>query len=410
MALNKVHISCSIYLYQACSCYNLSMKKEACIRVSSAFKQLITSCQNEVDVTETSKQFAHLNEQELQHLHTLAHQHGVYPLFYQTLKSIQLKPTQEHLKNIFKKSNMQITQQNMFMSAELLQLMQLFKQNTLQAMAFKGPALSAFAYGNVTLRQYGDLDILIQRADIERSLELLIKRGYTPEIALANNNVKTFYNCVNVIGLQKGPIRVEIHWELLSKNYAIDWDETNLWSDHETVTINSHPVNILSFHDLILYLCAHGSKHLFERLEWICDIDRAIRAQKEIDWNTLLEKAKTYGIERMLLLGLSLAHHFFSLPLPHDLSQKIKADQEVEPLIKKIISMHYSEQKQEKSYSTFWLLWKMRENLSDRLRFAYRGLFAPKFDDFKFIQLPKQLSFLYPLIRPYRLITKYFKN
>lgn len=378
--------------------------------LSSPNKLLIASCQNEIDFSTLSEQFLNLSHHDLQNLHTLAHQHGVYPLLYQTLKSIDLEPSLQPLKSTFKSSNLRITQYNMLMSAELLQVMQLFEQNGINAMAFKGPALSMSAYGNVTMRQYGDLDILIQRRDIEKCLELLSKRGYTPEITLKHSNLETFYHCVNVIGLQKGSIRVEIHWELLSKNYAIDWNETDLWSHNETITINNHSVNMLSFQNHLLYLCAHGSKHLFERLEWVCDIDRIVRSQKQVDWETLILEAQTLGIERMLLLGLTLAQRFFSLTLPPDLSQKIEADQQIERLISEIISIHYSEKKQEKSYSTFWLLWQMREKLRDRLRFAYRGLFAPKFDDFKFIQLPTQLSFLYPLIRPYRLITKYFRK
>jgi len=286
--------------------------------------------------------------------------------------------------------------------------MNLLQQSSVDAIAFKGPVLGQFAYGSVTMRQYGDLDILIKKSDIQKSVALLVAQGYQPEITLTENTLKTFYTCVNVIGLQKGSIRIEIHWELLSTNYAIDWDESELWSQHENITINKQSINALSFENHILYLCAHGSKHLFERLEWICDIDRAIRSQGEVDWQHLLEEAQKLGVARMLFLGLALAKLFFDLPLPQEITKKIEVDPHIPSLVQKVITIHYSEEKQEKSYSTFWLLWQMRENLSDRLLFAYRGLFAPKFDDFKFIQLPKQLAFLYPIIRPYRLITKYF--
>ncbi len=113
----------------------------------------------------------------------------------------------------------------------------------------------------------------------------------------------------------------------------------------------------------------------------------------------------------MLFLGLALSQQLFKLELPQMVQKEIVQDNELPKLISKVIEINFSETSQEgKSYSSFGLLLSMRENLSDKLRFASHGLFAPKFDDFKFIQLPKYLTFLYPLVRPYRLITKYFKR
>ncbi len=386
------------------------MKKQDFLILSAKYQFMIDCCQETIETTTLSLTLASYSDQAYHSLHTLSHQHGIYPLLYKSVQAIQPHSLSKEMQERYKQSSMRITQHNMLMSAELLDLMQLFENNSIDAMAFKGPVLGAFAYGSITLRQYGDLDILIKRDDIEKSLLLLQTRGYVPEIELEESTLETFYNCVNVIGLQKGSIRVEIHWELLSSNYAIDWNEVKLWSENERIDINKQSIKMLSFTNHILYLCAHGSKHLFERLEWVCDIDRAVRSQEHVEWDVLLQEAKALGIERMLLFGLSLAQEFFSLPLPQEIKTKIAADKELSPLKKQVITLHYSEQDGTKSYSTFWLLWQMRENISDRLRFAYRALFAPKFDDFKFVQLPKQLLFLYPLIRPYRLVTKYFKR
>ena len=375
----------------------------------SEYKLLIDCCQNRLDTSGIQTAFSYYSDKNYQNIHRLSHKHGIYPLLYKTIRSIRPSLSAE-TDDLFKQSNMAISQRNMLMSAELLQLMHLFDANSIDAMAFKGPVLGEMAYGSVTLRQYGDLDILIKKSDIAKTLSLLQKRGYTPEIELEKSTLETFYNCVNVIGMHRGSVRVEIHWELLSKNYSIDWKDEKLWRESETIEINRRPIKMLSFENHILYLCAHGSKHLFERLEWICDIDRAIRSKQDINWDHLLQEAKALGIERMLLFGLALSKLFFDLSLPEVIAEKIDHDTEIRSLIDKVITLHYSEQKEAKSYSTFWLLWQMRENLNDRLRFAYRALFAPKFDDFKFVQLPKELLFLYPLVRPLRLLVKYFHH
>jgi hypothetical protein len=263
------------------------------------------------------------------------------------------------------------------------------------------------AYGGITLRQYGDLDILVLREDLPKCLALLQDRGYTPEIELPTKTLETFYDCVNVIGLHRGAVRVEIHWELLSKNYAVDWQREKLWSTTEQIEIDRRSVPTLSFENHILYLCVHGSKHLFERLEWICDIERILRSRSTIDWERLSAEADALGIERMLLLGLNLARLFFDLPLPRKIAARIEADPAVEQLTHKVITLHYATAEHPGSpHGSFRLLWQMREKRGDRLRFAYRAIFAPKFDDFSFVKLPKQLLFLYPFVRPIRLLLK----
>ena len=346
---------------------------------------------------------------------TAATQHGILPLVYKTLKNLyeDHPDTGSTFLNELKVQYMQIAQRNILMSAELLRIMKLFEENGIKALAFKGPTLSQMAYGDITLRQFGDLDILIQKKDRSAMMALLIQEQYIPEIDLKKETKETFFKCVNVIGLHKRStgIRVEIHWELLSRNYAIDWEEKSLWDKQESVKINHKEIPVLPLEQQLLYLCAHGAKHLFERLEWVCDIDRSIKADPDINWQHLLNEAEKLGIKRMLYLGLALSQQFFGLELPEMIQQKIEQDKALPGLISKVIEINFSKTSQEgKSYSSFRLLWNMRENLSDQLRFAWRGLFAPKFDDFKFIQLPRHLAFLYPVVRPYRLITKYFKH
>jgi hypothetical protein len=299
------------------------------------------------------------------------------------------------------------------MSAELIHIIKLLNENNIEALAFKGPALSQMAYGDITLRQFGDLDILIRKKDRSKMMDLLLQEQYIPEIDIEKETKETFFNCVNVIGLYKGStgVLIEVHWELLSKNYAIDWEEKSLWNTQASTKINQKNIPVLSTEQHLLYLCAHGSKHLFERLEWICDIDRSIRSNQDINWELILAEAEKLGIKRMLTLGLALSQQFFRSSLPERIQEEMAQDKKLPGLISKVIEINFSKNTQEsKNYSTFGLLWSMRETLPDQLRFAWRGMFAAKFDDFKYIQLPGHLAFLYPLVRPFRLVTKYFKQ
>ncbi len=393
-------------------------KQQSASALNNEVQFLIACCQVQADPDETQLQMRNAESviENGEEMTALSARHGVLPLIYKTLNTLNTKSQSDSLNRLLaelKPRYMSIVQRNMLMSAELIRIMNLLKETNIDALAFKGPALSQMAYGDITLRQFGDLDILIKKADRSKMMALFLDNGYIPEIVLQKESVETFFNCVNVIGLHhpSNGIRIEVHWELLSKNYAIDWEEEVLWKNPEHVRINQSEIPVLSVEQHLLYLCAHGSKHLFERLEWVCDIDRSVRTYTELDWDFLLKEAEKLGITRMLFLGLSLSGQFFKTPLPERIKKEIVQDKEIPKLISKVSHINFSGSTQKgKNYSSFGLLWSMRENLSDQLRFAWRGLFAPKFDDFVFIQLPKHLAFLYPLVRPYRLITKYFRS
>jgi len=316
------------------------------------------------------------------------------------------KSLPENTLALLKQLNLKTVMQNMKMTAELIRVMNLLKENGIQALAFKGPALSQLAYEDITLRQYGDLDILVKKMDASKAISLLTEDQYTPEISLKEKTTETFFACVNVIGMEKR-IRIEIHWELLSRNYAIEWQEKDIWRATDTVIIKGEPIPVLAANTHLLYLIAHGSKHLFERLEWICDIERFIKANPGLSWERLFEDARVLGIERMLLTSLYLCNRLLELTLPAKINDMVLNDSMAAELGQSIIDLHYSEQlKEKRNDNRFKLLWRMRDNHLDRLRFAYRALFTPKFDDFKYIELPRSLVFLYPVIRPIRLITK----
>jgi len=60
--------------------------------------------------------------------------------------------------------------------------------------------------------------------------------------------------------------------------------------------------------DLALFLCAHGAKHLWERLEWLCDLAALLARRPGLDWDAMLARARRRGAERIVLLALHLAH------------------------------------------------------------------------------------------------------
>ena len=73
---------------------------------------------------------------------------------------------------------------NLFMTGELFKLLDLFGAHGIGAIPYKGPTLAALAYGNLALREFDDLDLLLPERDIPRARDLLIAQGFRPGYTL----------------------------------------------------------------------------------------------------------------------------------------------------------------------------------------------------------------------------------
>src|SRR5438128_6595765 len=111
---------------------------------------------------------------------------------------------------------------------------------------------------------------------------------------------------------------VEIHWAFTPRYLPIPLDLERLWERLESVSLVNTSVRVFPPEDLLLILCIHGSKDLWRRLQWICDIAELIHTYPKLNWERVVAQAKALGSERMLLLGLSLASELLGTPLPEE--------------------------------------------------------------------------------------------
>ena len=89
-------------------------------------------------------------------------------------------------------------------------------------------------------------------------------------------------------------------------------------------------IETLSSEILLLLLCAHGTKHCWRRLRYVCDIADLIKTSKNLNWTKLLRNADQVGARRMVLTGLSLAHDLLEAPVPDEILGSIRASRPVQ--------------------------------------------------------------------------------
>ena len=345
-----------------------------------------------------------------EHLLQTANAHGVIPLLYKFISETWRDAAPEEAFGQLRARFIKNTQSNLALAGELLKILDLLNTHGVPAIAYKGPALAAAVYGDIALRQFVDLDILVRKQDVFAVKEILVKQGYDPEFILTESQQAAFLdNHYDYAFLRASSnTLVEIHWEIAEGFLSFPLDVEQLWDRLQSVNIAGRQVLTLSPEDSLLILCIHGSKHLWTRLGWICDVARSIEHEKDLNWQQAGERAAALGIHRMFLLGLYLASDLLGAPLPGDVLQRAQADRAVLSLAEKVRRRLFEGRNGAPGMfesSMFHL--KMRERLRDKSRYCFRLATTTNARDWMFLPMPRHLFFLYYPLRPIRLAGKY---
>jgi putative nucleotidyltransferase-like protein len=344
-------------------------------------------------------------EFDWEYLFRLARRHSVVPLLYVNLErhASDLVPPQVLTK--LKKHYVENSARNTLLTAELCRLINLFRNEGIDAIPYKGPILAQFAYGNLALRRFIDLDVIVRKTDVSKAREILLEEGYTLAKSLSLSQQELLLRTQHNLQFSRDNHRliVELHWDVAPHLFASSVNTDRLWQQLITIDLNGTPVKTLSAADLLFSLCVHGSRHLWERLAWICDIAELI-SRHPIDWTTLLERANAADSERMFLLGPYLAERLLGAPLPQEIMQRCASDPRLEPLAENIIEHLFNGTTHVPATSREIFKYNLgvRKTLSARARYLLYML-RPTDGDLASHSLPASLNFAYYLTRPFRL-------
>lgn len=309
----------------------------------------------------------------------LAMQHGVLPLLYWHLdhadSSLVPEAVYEQLRTYFYANKLHNTR----LTDKLLNLLRQFEAHGITAVPFKGPALAVAAYGNLTLRQFGDLDILVQERDCGAAMRMLVSQGFRLKSHALNVQQEMVHlsRCAYSFIHDADGISVDLHWgitaamEYPDRAFVLPLDTVQVWERLESLSLSGTRVPSFAPEDLLLMLCIHGSKHCWERLGWLCDIALLIHAYPEAPWPQIRSRASRLGCRRMLDLGVLLAHTVCVVALPEPVLQQVRTEAVVQSLARAVERGWFASVESEMGMvarSRFYV--RMRERWWDKVQYG----------------------------------------
>ena len=368
---------------------------------------MIYTDENELLLSVARRQVPHaLVRQQLDwdYVVTTARAHGLLPLLQKHVANMAVP---SHVLSLLKREAVANSQSMLHLVGKQLRIYKLFQEHGIPVAIFKGALLAQMAYGEMSLRQAGDIDMLINVTDFAQARLLLESLGYemTPRLTSAQSASHLNNNCEIQFMRDDWFTVVDLHWDLAPRSFVFGLRADEVMSRLQSVSLAGTTVETFGAEDLLLYQAMHGAKHLWRRLEWISSFAESLRATPEVDWDTLINRAANAHATRMLALGLRLVEQFSDVPVP--VVASIDKDGTMLQMAAGIRAQIFNTLGYADSTETNLYNLRIMDRKRDAVVSALRSIFVPTLPDWQALVLPSSLHPLYYAYRPLRLSKVY---
>jgi hypothetical protein len=260
-------------------------------------------------------------------LSDLAYQQGVSLRFYQNL-NIYGFPQQfpETLRASLREAYLKNALRNMLILRHAGLLLENLKDRQVQTIALKGIYLAENINRSIAERNFGDIDLLVKRADLPKAIASAQECGFKPSTyfdpADQDIDIKHVPAMFNAEGLP-----LEIHWTLLEEDEPFSIDTTELWRRAVPAKVAGVDVFALSPEDFAAHLCLHFTyqHHLSLGLKGLLDVVDVLRHfQSQFDWERFMMIVSSWQCQRVIWLTFSLVREFSAFSIPDEVMKALQ--------------------------------------------------------------------------------------
>lgn len=291
--------------------------------LNSSIEEQLLLCCTRTHVDEAIKQqIQQLIQQKINwdKLIELAIDHQVTPLLYRNLPQLNDKLIPVGAISQLRDLNFTNTLISMSLTSKLLEILSWFAAADIQVIPYKGAVLAAVGYGDICLRQFNDLDLLVAPQDVAKCEDLLISQGY--------ELYDQFGWEVTFIHPEQG-VNIDLHHGLGQAYYPFRFNFDDCLQRRQSVVLLDKSIDTFSTADLLLVLSLQIVKDSHDEtcvLTKVCDIAELVRLCSVPEWEKAIELSQASGCQRLLSIGLLITHKLLGTPLPPIIWQLIEKD------------------------------------------------------------------------------------
>lgn len=324
----------------------------------------------------------------------LARRHEVVPLVHRNLERLGFSGVLCEAREALEAGRRAVAARNALFARELAHAMRILADAGVPAIPMKGVLLADTLYGDPSLRDCSDMDVLVPRDRAREALRLLRAQGYASEFS------EHFFEALLLRGhIEYTLTRREREFEyVIDLHWGIGWSAPDdrraaaaLWAESRHVTRLGVRMQAMSPEWELLTLAVHAARHGWRPLKWLVDVHDYCQS-RPVNWRNLREAAEQFGWLSALEQTFGACRMLLGTPTPPGLAPvrptrwasvlerqgRREAPEALLPL--RVISSHLA-----------------------RVRYLLRQLFVPTLAERRLVRLPSGLGLFYYPIRPVRL-------
>ena len=257
------------------------------------------------------------------------------PLLWKRMCALGIEdPLRDRLKGVYRKT----WYFNGLTIPRAARVLETFSAAEIPAIVLKGVALTLEYYRDNGARPMGDIDIAVPRRFAREAVATLMEQGWIPETTPltgarvagspgvsrwtvgprpARDFDDDYFDARHAHGFATADdLQLDLHWFLLQGNCEPGIDDL-AWMDARPIVVAGAHGLSLSPEDHLLLLLAHGARwNPIPPVRWVADAVTLIRAEPELAWAKLAERARRRRLTLVVRNLLGYLEERFSLGIP----------------------------------------------------------------------------------------------
>ncbi|HXK59324.1 MAG TPA: nucleotidyltransferase family protein [Acidobacteriota bacterium] len=349
-------------------------------------------------------------------LRDTAARHGVLPLGYSQIARLE-PPVSPEIIAPLERAWFANIQGSVQLTQELHRILDAFEAAGIPVIPFKGPALAESAYGDICLRQAGDIDLLVRTSDLWDAASLLESLGFAVEEKLTPRQKKLLVKNDCALHFQRnfqrnsqrnsqhtaGAPVVDLQWRFAPEYVPVRFDYAGWFDIPATASLDGRAILAAPKEDVLLYLLFHGSLHTWHRVVHFADVVKHIESHSDWDWAGLACQARNRGMAKILTTGLQVCSQLLDWPIPQEIRGVLTRRSPDRRVQKTINRLGQSNGEQAGNVPTVVFRLSMVDRGWGVVNYVFKRALLPSASDWRFAAIPDRFYFLYYLVRPLRL-------
>jgi hypothetical protein len=334
----------------------------------------------------------------------LAAQHGVRSNLLKCLNDLSWVSTPPVVRKKLESFRHSHLQRTLSVAHELVTVVAALTDAGIPFATFKGPMLALQLYGDLALREYSDVDLIVPEREMERAEQVLAGRGYrNAQGDRAFRQAFLRHQRQYALVREEFDAAIDLHWDFTVDPLPFPLRPAEIWSRLAFVSVGGCSVPTLAGEEVALLLAGHGTKEGWRNLGWVCDFAMLVERVADLDWARIHERARRNRTGNSILLAFMIVHLLLETPLPAALADLIERSPRIAGQAAGLVARLRSAPPDDIVHPPLEDL-LLCDHASDRVWTAIKLTLAPTPGDYEALPLPPPLWPLYRLTRPLRLI------